>query len=209
MKTRSNLYRSEQQVQTTSVLLVASALSLVLILFSGSPAAAQQPKQKQDNKKQPPVESSGHVLPMTDEHQIDYLISEMLGAMQIGDVDLMRKDYADDVSFVNAVWAPPIFGWNNYLANYQQQKAHMQRVRIERSNTYIKVESGYAWACYQWDFSASVDGQQAASQGQTTLVLAKRNNRWVIVHNHTSLAQAPPPGSAPPAAQPQPSPAKP
>jgi ketosteroid isomerase-like protein len=46
-----------------------------------------------------------------------------------------------------------------------------------------------------------VDGQPADSQGQTTLVLEKRNNRWVIVHNHTSLApkvQQPAPANAQP-----------
>jgi ketosteroid isomerase-like protein len=93
-------------------------------------------------------------------------------------------------------------GWNNYLPLYQQQRGRMQQVRMDRSNTYIKIEGNLAWACYQWEFSASVDGQPVTSQGQTTLVLAKRNNRWVIVHNHTSLAPAPPPSA--PGAQPPP-----
>jgi ketosteroid isomerase-like protein len=76
----------------------------------------------------------------------------------------------------------------------------MQQVRMDRTNTYIKVSASVAWACYQWDFAGVVDGQQTQSQGQTSLVLEKRNGRWVIVHNHTSLAARAPqaaPANAP------------
>jgi len=86
---------------------------------------------------------------------------------------------------VNGSWAPPIIGWTNYLAIYQQQRARMQQVRMDRSNTYIKVSGTVGWACYQWDFEGIVDGQKTGSQGQTTVVLEKRNNHWVIVLNHT------------------------
>jgi ketosteroid isomerase-like protein len=178
--------------------------ALTLCLSISWPATAQQPKDKKNKKEPSLADSSGHILPMKDEEQIDYLISEMLGAWQINDIDRLHKDYADDVTFVNGGWAPPIIGWNNYLPLYQQQRARMQQVRMDRTNTYIKVEGNFGWACYQWDFSATVDSQPVTSQGQTTLVLAKRNNRWVIVHNHTSLAQAPPPPGAQPPSQPPP-----
>jgi ketosteroid isomerase-like protein len=91
------------------------------------------------------------------------------------------------------------------LAVYQQQRARMQQVRMDRSNTYIKVTGTVGWACYQWDFQAVVDGQQTVSQGQTTVVLEKRNNHWVIVLNHTSLAPKVPitaPATAPAPQQP-------
>jgi ketosteroid isomerase-like protein len=161
--------------------LAAAALCLTCI----SPVAAQK-KKKKDTP--PSADNSNLLSAMSDEQQIDYVISEMLGAWHLGDIDKLRKDYADDVSLVNGSWEPPIFGWTNYLAVYQQQRARMQQVRMERSNSFIKVSGTVAWACYQWDFAAVVDGQPAESQGQTTLILEKRNNRWVIVHNHTSLA---------------------
>jgi ketosteroid isomerase-like protein len=72
----------------------------------------------------------------------------------------------------------------------------------------IKVAGTFAWASYQWDFSASVDGQPSAAQGQTTLVLEKRNNHWTIVHNHTSMVQQMNPAQGapgtPPTAKPEP-----
>src|SRR6266851_1483315 len=157
-----------------------------LALTCASPAAAQK-KKKSDPP--PSTDSSKLLVPLSDEQQIDYLLSEMLGAWQLGDVEKLHGDYADDVAVVNGSWAPPIIGWTNYLAIYQQQRARMQQVRMDRLNTYIKVNGATGWACYQWDFAAIVDGQPVSAQGQTTVVLEKRNNRWVIVHNHTSLVQ--------------------
>ena len=183
---------ADRATHKAMLFLLTAALSLTCI----SPAAAQKEKKKKADKT-PPVDTAKLVSSLPDEQQIDYTLSEMLGAWQLGDVERMHKDYADDVSIVNGSWAPPVVGWSNYVTVYQQQRPHMQQVRMDRSNTYIKVSGTVAWACYQWDFGALVDGQQETSQGQTTVVLEKRNNRWLIVHNHTSLApHAPQPAPA-------------
>jgi ketosteroid isomerase-like protein len=171
-----------------SLLLIA----LALLLMTASPASAQKKK-----KNAPPPADSGPSVPLPDEQQIDYNISEMLGAWQLGDTEKMHKDYADDVAIVNGIYAPPVLGWNNYLALYQQQRARMQRVRLDRSNTYIKVDGNVAWACYQWDFAAVVDDKTATAQGQTTLVFEKRDGHWLIVLNHTSLTQPTPQAAEP------------
>jgi ketosteroid isomerase-like protein len=186
------------------LLLLVSALSLTCV----SPAAAQKEKKKKPDTSQS-ADSSKMLVPMTDEQQIDYTLSEMLGAWQLGDIEKLHKDYADDVVIVNGSWAPPVFGWSNYLAVYQQQFARMERVRMDRSNTYIKVSGTVGWACYQWDFEAIVDGQPMQSQGQTSVVLEKRNNHWVIALNHTSLAPRPPQVSPAGAPSGQQQPAKP
>jgi len=178
------------------LLLLVSALSLTCV----APAAAQKEKKKKKTDAAPSADNSKMLIPLSDEQQIDYTLSEMLGAWQLGDIEKLHKDYADDVAIVNGSWAPPVLGWTNYLAVYQQQRARMQQVRMDRSNTYIRVSGTGGWACYQWDFEAVVDGQQMESQGQTTVVLEKRNNQWVIVLNHTSLAPRVPqatPASAP------------
>lgn len=202
MKTDFAARFASRTLQTAVVFLLGAAL----FLTSASPAAAQKEKKKKKDNI-PAADSSNPLLSLTDEQQIDYMLSEMLGAWQIGDAERMHKDYADDVSIVNGSWAPPVIGWTNYLAVYQQQRARMERVRLDRSNTYIKVNGNVGWACYQWDFAAVVDGQQTQSQGQTTVVVEKRNGRWIIVHNHTSLVQAlqpTGPANTPPAQQPPP-----
>jgi len=186
-------------LQTAVSLLLGGSLFLACV----APVGAQK-KKKNDT----PPSDTAPVVPMGDEQQIDYNISEMLGAWQLGDIEKLHKDYADDVWIVNGIWAPPVFTWTNYLDAYQKQRSRMQQVRMDRSNTYIKLSGNFAWATYQWDFAAVVDGQPSAARGQTTLILEKRNDRWLIVHNHTSLAQTSQPvtpANTPQIAQPKPS----
>ena len=165
-------------------------LSVAMLIAFTAPTNAQQKDKK--NKKTPPVvdnNSSNPIIPLTDEQQIDYMISEVLGAWQIGDSERMHKNYSDDVSVVNGGWAPPIMGWTNYETLYKQQRAQMKQVRMDRSNTYIKVLGSTAWACYQWEFAAVINDAPSAARGQTTYVMIKKDNRWLIAHDHTSVAQ--------------------
>ncbi len=178
-----------------------AALCTIAMLVAGATLASAQQTDKK-KKKTPVVDnnSANPVVPLTDEQQIDYLISEVLGAWQIGDSARMHKDYADDVSVVNGGWSPPVLGWANYETLYKQQRAQMQQVRMDRSNTYIKVNGNTAWACYQWEFAAIVNGAPSAARGQTTYVLVKRDNHWLIAHDHTSVVQTvQPQGAAAPA----------
>ena len=177
------IYDSAQKLFRTALPMLLGAA--VLLAYS-SPAAGQK---KRKDAPITPADSSAPLVPMGDQQAIDYTISEVLGAWQLGDIEKLHKDYAEDAVFVNGAYAPPTIGWNNYLPIFQQQHARMQQVRMDRSNTYIKVDGNFAWACYQWDFAATVDGQPVSAQGQATLIFSKRNNHWVIVHNHTSLVQ--------------------
>ena len=175
------------------VMLIAGAAAPL-----SSPAFAEGQKKKKDK-------SSDHItMPMPDERAIDIVISEMIGAWQIGDVERLHKAYADDVVMVSGAWEPPVIGWDKYLQAYQQQRTRIQSPLMERYNTYVKADGNVGWASYQWEFKAAVDGNPMNARGQTTLVLEKRNGRWVIVHNHTSLAAGGPatPSSVPAKTQP-------
>ncbi len=173
-------------------------LCVALLLGAASQATAQQ-KDKKNKKDTPAPSSSTPAISLTDEQQIDYMISTMLGAWQVGDIEKLHGCYADDVTIVSATWNPPVIGWNNYLPLYQLQRARMQQVRMDRSNSFMKVSGNSAWATYQWDFTGTVDGQPTPSQGHTTLVMEKRNNKWVIVLNHTSVAEVRPVNTSTPA----------
>jgi len=175
---------------------------LILSLSLASTASAQKKKKKNDATPNPPPAA---ILP--DEQRIDNAIGEMLGAWQLGDIEKLHSHYADDVDVVNGMWAPPVVGWPNYLTSYQSQRARAQQVRLDRSNTLIRVapSGNLAWASYQWEFTAVVDGVPSSAFGHTTLIFEKRNDNWLIVHNHTSLvqaSQAAAPATQPPAATP-------
>ena len=164
---------------------IGAMLILGATVALASPAFAEPQKKKKDK---PAKESGDHItIPVPDERAIDIVISEMIGAWQIGDLERLHKAYGDDVIVVSGAWEPPVVGWENYLKSYQTQRARTQSPLMERYNTYIKVDGNVGWAGYQWAFTATVDGSPMSARGQTTLVLGKRNGRWVIVHNHTSL----------------------
>jgi ketosteroid isomerase-like protein len=185
--------------------IVGLGLCVFIMVAGATQANAQQKDKKNKNASPlPTATTNGPTIPISDEQQIDYLVSTMLGAWQVGDVNKLHETYADDVTIIAGPFIPPITGWNNYLPLYQQQRARMQQVRMDRSNSFVKVNGNCAWATYQWDFSAVIDGQQSASQGHTTLVMDKRSGKWLITLNHTSVAEqsAPKQFSAPGTTQP-------
>jgi uncharacterized protein (TIGR02246 family) len=179
---------------------------IAVLSFSVLPCDAQQKDKKKKKDTAPLVDnnSANPIVPLSDEQQIDYMISEVLGAWQIGDSERMHKSYAEDVSVVNGGFAPPVLGWANYQALYKEQRAKMKQVRMDRSNTYIKVNGNTAWACFQWEFAAVIEGAPSAARGHTTYVFIKKDNHWLIAHDHTSVVQSVQPQPAGPAAPPKP-----
>ena len=180
--------KERKALRLMMALLATLAIAFSLAVVPGTSAR----NNKKKKKNEPPKvnnDNANPVVPLTDEQQIDYMLSEYLGAWQLGDTERMHKFYSEDVSVVNGGWAAPVIGWTNFLALYEQQKSHMQKVRLDRMNTYIKVNGTTAWTCYQWEFDALVDDTPTTARGQTTLILVKRDTRWLIVHDHTSVVQ--------------------
>lgn len=173
--------------------LAATLICSLLLLTSGQAAQRQNQKEKQQDSQSTGITSP---IPPPDSQAIDTLISQMLGAWQVGDVDLMHKFYADDVTVVSGQWEPPIFGWANYARAYQAQRTRTQGDRLERSNSYTKVTGDTAWCTYQWHYTGQVGGIPATAFGHTTLVLEKRAGNWLIVLNHTSVVPISQPASS-------------
>ena len=155
----------------------------VMLLLPGA-ASAQKNKKNQDKPIDPNATMPELDLPIQD--LIDRNISEMLGAFQLGDLEKMHQYYADNATFVSGAFAPPVSGWANYAAGFQQERASFSGLQIVRRNTSIYHSGDVAWACYQWELSAQYAGKPYFARGQTTLVFVKSGGNWLIVHNHTS-----------------------
>jgi ketosteroid isomerase-like protein len=183
----------------------AAAAALTLLLLSAAPMLAQKQKNQKDSDKKAAAEVTGigSLMALPDSQAIELMVSQMLAAWQIGDGDLLHTFYADDVLVVSGAWEPPLQGWQSYLNAYQSQRARTQGVRLERTNSFTKVQGDTAWCTYQWVFNGQVDGAQSSVVGHTTLVLQKRAGKWLIVLNHTSMAATPARTTAvPPSTQP-------
>jgi len=179
---RRNVIRCAWARRSATILAVAAAL----VLAVGLPASAKQKnKHKKDSDDSDQVDPvTMPPLPVSDQINLD--IGHMLGAFELGDVDIMHKYYADDATFVSGVWAPPVVGWANYVPLYKREWSAYQGIQLLRRNTYVFVHADVAWASYQWEFDASYHGQPYQARGQTTLIFNKVGDNWLIVHNHTS-----------------------
>jgi ketosteroid isomerase-like protein len=192
-----------QEVAPTSAaikkMLTAASIAALMVVLAVAPApranaahsrdsrALDRAAQNQKNngkKQQDNSDALSAALP--DPQAIDLLVSQMLAAWQVGDVDAMHKYYDDDMAAISGAWEPPLVGWGAYAAAYEKQHERTQGSRLDRTNTFTKVVGDTAWVTYQWDFSGQVDGQPAKAVGHTTLVLQKRAGHWFIVLNHTS-----------------------
>src|SRR6266436_9609913 len=102
---------------------MAAALVILLALMAMPGASAQNNKKKKKNE--PPKvnnDNANPVVQLTDEQQIDYMLSEYLGVWQLGDTERLHKFYTEDVTVVSGGWTAPVAGWTNFLALYQQQR---------------------------------------------------------------------------------------
>ncbi|MGB6430464.1 MAG: nuclear transport factor 2 family protein [Candidatus Acidiferrales bacterium] len=172
------------------------------------PAAAQ----KQKKQKSTPTDTTAPApAPLPDDKRIDEDISEMLGYWQLGMVDQMQKYYSPDVIVVSGAFEPPVSGWTAYVTAYQAMRARIQGGQLDRTNTFIKVQGASAWATYQWEYFATIDGNQDDIRGHTTLVFEKQGDDWLIALDHTSVVsntpQKPPSQVAAPAPPPTANPA--
>lgn len=158
----------------------AAALIAIIALTSGAAWAQKKPKNKAADQSPMPAVA----MPPSDE--IDRTIGEMLGAFQVRNVEMMHKYYSDNCVFVSGAFAPPILGWQNYVVDYQRSLAAFQGMQLIRRNTDVFVHGDIAWASYQWEFLSNFQNKPYSAHGQTTLVLQKIGDHWLIVHNHTS-----------------------
>src|ERR1700677_3022251 len=164
----------------------ACAASALLILSMSSSALAQKNKKTKDTGDDSTAQNPVPLPPRALSDEIDQDIGQMLGAFQVGDVEMMHKYYADNVTFVSGSYEPPIVGWQNYAAMYQRQRALFQGMQLIRRNTFIFTSGGVVWATYEWEFDSAVNGTPYSARGQTTLIFTKTGANWLIVHNHTS-----------------------
>jgi ketosteroid isomerase-like protein len=170
---------------STSARRSIGVLAAVLVFALSCNVAAAQKKTKTNT---PPLnnDEAPALPPGSDADQIDRDIGEMLAGFQLGNIEMMHKYYADNVTFVSGAFEPPVVGWQNYVPLFQRQIGAFQGIQLVRRNTIIFPHGDVAWAMYQWEFSSMYNGQPYSLRGQTTLIFNKIGGNWLIVHNHTS-----------------------
>ena len=168
---------------------LVGAFALVVVMASASPSFAQKKNKNQTPAATtPPPAQDQQALPMSPADELDGDIGQMLAGLQVGNIELAHKYYADNAMFVSGSYAPPIVGFQTWAAGYQRQRAQFAGMQIVRRNTVVFPHGDVAWATYQWELTGTLaSGEPYAAKGQTTLIFNRVGNAWLIVHNHTSV----------------------
>jgi len=174
------------------------------VLFAAVPAGAQKKDKNKPAQTSDATDEMKSAMRGADSQVIDRTIGEALGYWQIGDTESLHKYYAEDVVVVSGAWEAPVIGWDNFLKAYQAQRAQVTSMRMDRTNTLIKVNGNSAWATFQFVYAAQANGNVAQFRGHTTLFLAKQADRWVITLNHSSVVDSSIPEPATPSSLAQP-----
>ena len=119
------------------------------VYFRRLPGASGGQKNKKTKKSDASSQPAPPANLTPESDQIDNDIGEMLAAFQLGNVDMMHKYYADNVTFVSADYEPPVVGWQNYAPLYERQRAAFQAIQLNRRNTLVFIHGDVAWAEYQ------------------------------------------------------------
>jgi ketosteroid isomerase-like protein len=168
---------------------ILTILALALLAVA-VPAGAQKKDKNKNAQPSDATEEMKSAMHGPDSQVIDRTIGEALGYWQIGDTESLHKYYAEDVVVVSGAWEPPVIGWDNFLKAYQSQRAQVTSMRMDRTNTLIKVNGNSAWATFQFVYAAQSNGNVAQFRGHTTLFLVKQADRWVITLNHSSVVDS-------------------
>jgi ketosteroid isomerase-like protein len=201
-------------MKSHSIRIFAGAFALMFLLMAGaSPSFAQKKNKNQTPATTTPPAQDQPVVPLSSADELDQDIGQMLAGLQVGNLEIARKYYADNAMFVSGSYAPPIVGFQNWAAGYQRQRAQFAGMQIVRRNTVVFPHGDVAWATYQWELTGTLaNGEPYTAKGQTTLIFNRVGNAWLIVHNHTSVdcgfvaegaaATAPAPATTPAPTQP-------
>ncbi|MDP9268739.1 MAG: nuclear transport factor 2 family protein [Acidobacteriota bacterium] len=147
--------------------------------------------------------------PLTDAEageQLRKRLQEVLNAWSTMDPDTASRYYAKDADLVFFDLAPFQYkGWDEYYVGSKKLFQNYQSLSIrlnEDASVHWKGDLAYATAT--WNVLGTLaDGTLQKLDLRWTVVLERRNNEWVVVHEHVSapLSGAAAPGLKP-AAQP-------
>lgn len=134
--------------------------------------------------------------------EIQQIHERLVKAFETKNLVAMGDLYARDTSLV--VFDPQtmmVVGWENNQKSWEEFFTMFDTLRFQITDTRIHVfpTALVAWEAGTWRMEGvTSDGQTVQMEGRHTTVYEKREGKWVIVHDHTSVPLPPPeaPGEA-------------
>lgn len=115
-------------------------------------------------------------------------------AWRARDMDFIRSFYAHDPDMLLFFERRQLRGWDDVETLYGNMFAHALpgSVKSTYSNVDTKASGGLAYANANFHLTVTnPEGEEMTDEGRVTVVFERRDDRWVVIHRHTSF-QAPP-----------------
>lgn len=142
----------------------------------------------------PAPASAGAAVNTTAAEQIRQCFDSFQEAWKERDLTFIRTFFAHDPEMLLFFERRQLRGWNDVETLYENMFAHALpgSVKSNYSNVDIKANGDMAYVAANFHLQVTnPEGEEMTDEGRVTVVFERRDDRWVVVHRHTSF-QAPP-----------------
>lgn len=109
-------------------------------------------------------------------------------------MSFIRSFFAHDADMLLFFERRQLRGWSNVETLYENMFAHALpgSVKSSYSNTDIRASGDMAYVAANFHLQVTnPQGEEMTDEGRVTVVFERRDDRWLVIHRHTSF-QAPP-----------------
>lgn len=123
---------------------------------------------------------------------VTVVLNNYIASIEAENMDLYGRVMAHDSDMINfGTSEDPIRGWDALRKVIEEQNEALSQTKIAAKDVFVHIApSGkFAWATSMWDFKAVMAGKPLDLPVRCSWILQKRDNDWVIVHFHKSVAE--------------------
>ena len=172
-----------RQRQTRKAVL---ALSLAIGLCSSQPALSRCLATPHD-----PSRAVDDAIAADEVRDCLYRFQE---AWRARDLSFIRSFFAHDADMLLFFERRQLRGWDDVETLYENMFAHALPGSVRSTYTNVDTRASGNLAYANANFHLTVtnpEGEEMTDEGRVTVVFERRDDRWVVIHRHTSF-QAPP-----------------
>lgn len=121
----------------------------------------------------------------TAESQVRDVVRALFAAVERGDTAALDSLYSQDVTVMEGAGMDR--GWAAYRDHHLlPELKQFRNFQYRPSDIESHASGDHAWAIFRYSIRAQVGERSVDSVGRGTVILERRNGRWVVVHTHTA-----------------------
>lgn len=125
-----------------------------------------------------------------DEKAVKEVLLMEAKSIETGDIETLDKIWSHDESVLIFESGGVDKGWKNYRDHHlAPELAAFKNTKFTVSEVAVKTEGDTAWATYRFSLSADYKDSKIQSNGVGTMVFERSEDKWLIVHSHTSASR--------------------